>query len=104
MTILQEIQSDKKDIFYGINAAGLAQKFSLYRSKNSKRWIMRFRVVDYAPNGRFHNEWSGPLCSGTNKKALIELADMVISKTVSIERFKPFKKVLLEIKKEKMEI
>ena len=99
MTILKEINSKKKDIYFGINAANQAQKFSIYKSnaKNS-RYMLRFRVVDYAPSGKFHNEWSGPLCTGTNKNSLLAIADEVISKSTSIERHKHFKKLLLEIK------
>ena len=102
MTILQEIKTNKKDMYFGINAADQVQKFSIYKSsKPNSRYMLRFRVIDYAPNGKFHNEWSGPLCSGFNKKSLIGLAEEVISRSTTIKQHKPFKKILLEIKEER---
>lgn len=102
MAILQEIKTNKKDMYFGINAADQVQKFSIYKSnaKNS-RYMLRFRVIDYAPSGKFHNEWSGPLCTGTNKNSLLSIADEVIARSTTIKQHKLLKKILLVIKEER---
>jgi hypothetical protein len=99
--ILQEISSKKKDMYFGVNAANQVQKFSLYKSKNSNRHVLRFRVCDYAPSGKFHNEWAGPLCTGTNKRQLLLLADQVISQSTDVERYKSLRKILEKIKNQR---
>lgn len=99
--ILQDINSNKKDLYYGVNAASQVQKFSLYKSgKKGSRWMLRWRVINYAPTGTFRNEWSGPLCTSTNKKQLLEVASEAMSRTTTVNNYKALKKVLLEMKKE----
>lgn len=101
MTILQEIKTNKKDMYFGVNAADQVQKFSVYKSSKSNRYVLRFRVIDYAPNGNFHTEWSGPLCTGFNKKSLINLAEEVIKRSTTIKQHKALRKILLEMKEER---
>ena len=99
--ILQDINSKKKGLFYGVNAASQVQKFSLYNSgKKTSRWMLRFRTINYAPNGKFHNEWSGPLCTGTNKKHLLAVAQEAISRSTTVNDYKALKKILLQMKQE----
>lgn len=100
--ILQEMNTKKKNMYFGINAANQVQKFSIYKSNaTDSKYMLRFRVIDYAPSGKFHNEWCGPLCTGQSKKPLLALANQVISQSVEVERHKPIKKILEKIKKER---
>lgn len=49
--------------YFGSTKKGRNQKFTCYHLNNTGKYVTRFVVNNYIPNGSKHNNWCGKGCS-----------------------------------------
>jgi myo-inositol-hexaphosphate 3-phosphohydrolase len=55
--------------YYGATKDGGNQKFNCYYRKGTNKYVTRFAVSNYTPNGKKHSDWCGKGCASFKTQA-----------------------------------